>query len=208
MAKQSIIQKIGNAAERVILSRVRSSNIFAEYYNRTSGRAEYERQSTTYKKQEIETWTKAVIMATDPEEPRRGELSRFYKGLKLDTHLSSVMDTRFLKVQRSSYKIVNEKGEENEELKELLERPWHDDLIKLTLLRNFQGTTLIELFDVDPETKELLRVLEIPQTNFIAQKGIIVKEEYDDHGVSYRDGRFKDYYVQVGNDVSIPVWFD
>ena len=102
---------------------------------------------------------------------------RFYQSLKLDLHLASVIDTRILRVQRSSYKIVNEKGEENEALKELLERPWFDDLVRLIIGKTFQGTTLIELFDLD-ETGELSRVSEIPQSNFIPQQGIIINEEF------------------------------
>lgn len=200
MGKPTIIQRIGNAAEKAILSRVKSSNIFAEYYNRSKDKGGYERQSTIYKRQEIEDWTKGVMLATDPDDPTRGELMRFYNSIRLDTHLASVMDTRFLKVQRSSYKIVNENGDENEDLKELLERPWHDDLIKLTLFRNFQGTTLIELFDIDPDTMELAQVQEIPQSNFIAQKGIIINEEGDETGTSYQEGRYKDFYVQVGSN--------
>ncbi len=199
MGKTSFIKKLGDATERVILSRVKASNLYNEYYNR-SEKAQWSRQSTTYRRKQIEDWTRAVMAATDPDNPRRGELMRFNQNLRLDTHLASVMDTRILKVQRSSFKIINEKGEENEQLKLLLERPWHDDLIRLTLIRNFQGTTLIELFDTDPDTSELLRVQEIPQSNFIPQKGIIIKEEYDDNGVSFREGTYKNYYVQIGND--------
>jgi hypothetical protein len=58
----------------------------------------------------------------------------------------------------------------------------------------------LELFNVNAETLELENVNEIPQSNFIARKGIIVKEEYDDAGVSYREGVFADYYLQVGGD--------
>jgi hypothetical protein len=103
-----------------------------------------------------------------------------------------------LRVQRSSFKLLNDKGEENEELKYLLERPWYEELIRLVLMSRFQGATLIEMFDVDKETLELDNVTEIPQSNFIAQKGVIVKEEYDDNGADYREGIYRDYYLQVG----------
>lgn len=198
MAKHNIFQTIGSAAEKAILSRVKNSSIFAEYYKRGE-KANWKREPTNYQRKEIKDWTNAVMVATDPENPRRGELMRFYQSLLLDLHLSSVIDTRILRVQRSSYKLVNEKGEENEELKELLERPWYDDLVRLTVGKTFQGTTLIELFDID-ENGELIRVNEIPQSNFVAQKGIIVNEEWDDNGTSYREGTYKDYYVQIGND--------
>ncbi|MBS2099179.1 phage portal protein family protein [Carboxylicivirga linearis] len=198
MSKQTFIQRIGDAAEKAILSRVKNSSIFAEYYKRGE-KAKWEREATTYKRKEIKDWTNAVMIATDPDNPRRGELMRFYQSLLLDLHLSSVIDTRILRVQRSSFKLVNEKGEENEELKALLERPWYDDLVRLIVGKTFQGTTLIELFDVD-ELGELIRVNEIPQSNFIAQTGLIVNEEWDDVGTSYREGTYRDYYVQIGSD--------
>lgn len=196
--KRNIFQTIGSAAEKALLNRINNNTLFAEYYKR-GDKAKWKRQSTMYERKEIKDWTMAVMAATDPENPRRGQLMRFYQGLRIDPHLSSVMDTRILRVQRSSYKIVNDNGDENEELKALLERPWHDDLIRLTVGKTFQGTTLIELFDTD-ETNELQRVNEIPQSNFLPQKGVIINEEWDDIGTSYRDGRYSDFYVQVGSD--------
>lgn len=198
MAKTSILQRIGDAAEKVVLSRVKNRSLFAEYYKR-GDKATWKRQETAYERKEIKDWILAVRVATDPDNPRRGDLMRFYQSLRLDLHLSSVIDTRILRVQRSSFKLVNDKGEENEELKMLLERPWFDELVSLVVGKTFNGTTLIEMFDTD-ENGELIRINEIPQSNFIAQKGIIVKEEWDDNGTSYREGTYKDYYLQIGND--------
>jgi len=191
--------RIVAAIETAILSRVKSNSLFSEYYKRTESRVDYTRQATLYKAKEIKDWKLAIASATDPYYPRRGELCRFYQSLKLDNHLASVIDSRIMRVQRSSYKIVNEKGEENEDLKKLLERPWFDDMVRLVVGKNFQGTTLIELFDLD-ENGELSHVKEIPQTNFIAQSGIIVNYEFDTDGISYKDGIYSDYYIQVGDD--------
>lgn len=202
MIKHNIISRIGEAAERVILSHVRSNNLFAEYYNRSDKKAQWKRQATTYSKKEINDWKVAVMAATDPENPRRGLLMRFYQSLMLDLHLASIIDTRILRVQRSSFKIVDANGKENVELKELLERPWYEELVRLICFTPFQGTTLIELFDTD-ENGELVRVTEIPQSNFLAHKGIVIKEEYDDNGVAYIDGGYKDYYIQIGNNYQL-----
>jgi len=174
--------------------------IFAQYYKRSASKADLKRQATVLEAKEIKDWKNGVMAATDPENPRRGDLWRFYQSLYLDNHLSSVIDTRTLRVQRSSFKLLDENDNENHELKELLERPWFDELVRLVMLSRFQGTTLIELFDIDRETMEIERVDEIPQSNFIAKKGIIIKEEYDDTGVNYREGVFKDYYLQIGGD--------
>ncbi len=200
MAKKSITQRLGDAAERAILSRVRSNSLFSEYYSRSSGKkATYKRQPTLYDAKEISVWTRGVMEATDPDNPRRGTLMRFNKSLMLDNHLASVIDTRILRVQRSSYKLVNEAGVENDNLKALLERPWHDEAMRLSLFSKFQGPTLLEMFDTN-ESGELVRVKEVPQSNFLPQKGVIIEEEYDDDGASYLSGMYKDYYLQVGED--------
>ncbi len=178
-----------------------SNKIFAEYYKRGGGnKAEWKRQANMLQAKEIKDWKNGVMAATDPENPRRGDLMRFYQNLMLDNHLSSVIDTRILRVQRSSFKLLNDKGEENYELKSLLERPWFEDLVRFVLLSRFQGATLIEMFDIDAGTQELARIDEIPQSNFIPQKGLIIKEEYDDNGADYRTGAYADYYLQVGGD--------
>jgi hypothetical protein len=185
-----------------VLSALLSNNaIFAEYYRRsTANRAEWKRQTDTLQAKEIKDWKMGVMAATDPDDPRRGNLMRFYQSLMLDNHLASVIDTRILRVQRSSFKLLDDNDNENYELKALLERPWFEDLIRLVLLSRFQGTTLIEMFDIDQQTQELASVEEIPQSNFIAQKGIVIKEEFDTKGVDYRTGALSNYYFQVGGD--------
>jgi SPP1 gp7 family putative phage head morphogenesis protein len=193
------LSKIASAIETVILSRVENNKIFDQYYKRTDSRIPYTRESVMYMTKVINDWKLAVMAATDPYYPCRGQLMRFYQSLKLDNHLSSVMDSRIMRVQRSSYKIVNVNGEENEQLKELLERPWFDDLIRLVIGKVFQGTTLIELFDLD-ENGELLHVNEIPQSNFIPQLGVITNFEGQFDGTSYKEGIYADYYLQVGGD--------
>ena len=194
-------QRLNNALSAMLPN----NTIFAEYYRRSTAanRAEWKRQSDTLQAKEIRDWKMGVMAATDPDDPRRGNLMRFYQSLMLDNHLASVIDTRILRVQRSSFKLLDDNDNENYELKALLERPWFEDLIRFVLLSRFQGTTLIEMFDIDQQTQELTGVEEIPQSNFIAQKGIIIKEEFDTKGVDYRTGALSNYYFQVGNDWSL-----
>lgn len=196
---QNPLNKIVSAIETVILSRVGNDKIYDQYYKRSDSHIPYTRVSIQYRTKVINDWKLAVMAATDPYYPCRGQLMRFYQSLMLDNHLASVIDSRILRVQRSSYKIINENGEENEELKKLLERPWYDDLVRMVVFKNFQGPTLIELFDLD-ENGELAKVKEIPQSNFIPQLGVITNYEGEFSGTSYREGAYSDYYIQVGDD--------
>ncbi len=107
----SLKQRIYNIAATLLPN----NHVFAEYYKRGGGKkAEWTRQANTLNAKEIKDWRNSVISATDPNNPRRGELMRFYQNLFLDNHLASVIDTRILRVQRSSFKLVDDNGNENE----------------------------------------------------------------------------------------------
>jgi hypothetical protein len=196
------IIKASNKVVDFALSRIKSNKIFAEYYKRSTRSAAWNRQATDYKSKQIKDWTVAVMTATDPENPRRGDLMRFYQSLMLDLHLMSCIDNRTLPVQCAPFKLVDKSGKEDTEAKKLLEKPWYIDLVRLIAMGTYQGTTLIEMIELN-DRGELKEVAEIPQSNFIASKGIIIKEEWDDKGVIYKEGAYKNYYVQIGNDYNL-----
>ncbi len=162
-----------------------------------------EREAETMQAQTLNEWKLAIQMATDPEEPDRSFLQKLYKNLRLDNHLSSVIDSRILFCQRSPFKIVNDKGEENTELIWMFERTWFDDFIRYTLESINDGNTLTELWNLDPITNELQEVNTIPMAHYNTKKGIIMKAPGDQKGVSYKDGALAQYYIQVGKDNSL-----
>lgn len=150
--------------------------------------------------QTLKEWKMAILMATDPENPDKTYLSALYKNLLLDNHLASVIDSRILFCQRSAFKLVNEKGDENPDITWLFERTWFEEFIRLCLLSRFEGTKLIEMIDTDPITGELQEIEEIPMSYFNALKGIITKSPGDQNGWPYKDGVLANYYLQVGKN--------
>lgn len=195
-----------NSITQKIISKVNNSLIFAEYYNRSDKgkRANYTRQATMLSRKRIEDYISAVTAATDPTNPRLGDWMRFRLSMKNDAHLMSCIENRTLPVQCAPFKLIDSNGEEDEEAKKLLEKPWMLELVDKVLSHVFDGVKLLGMFEVD-ENGELKKIEEIPQSNFIPQKGIIIQEEYDTEGVSYRDGAYKNYYFQVGDDWSIGI---
>lgn len=177
----------------------RKLRVFAETKASKNYSSQLEFESVTMQAKNLGEWKTAIQLATDPENPDRSNLRTLYENLRLDNHLASVIDSRILFCQRSTFKIVNESGEENEELSKLFERTWFEELVHLILMAKFQGTTLIELFDVD-EDGELLEVNEIPLGYFNPQKGIITKTPGEDKGWPYKEGSMANYYLQVGKD--------
>lgn len=169
--------------------------------NPPSGQLNYEAE--TMQRQTLKEWTAAIMGATDPENPDKTGLQALYKNLMLDNHLTSIIDSRILFCQRSPFKIVNEKGEENTDLSRLFERTWFEEFVGLVLMKRFEGCKLIELYDINPETKELATVDEIPMSYFLPQKGLITKSPGDNTGWQYKEGALQPFYIQVGKDKEI-----
>jgi hypothetical protein len=199
----NIIRRTYGRVENYFLQLVGDSRIIVEAAIRRGGleapSRQIKRSAKNLQAETLKSWKNAVNQATDPESPSRAELSRLYDNLLLDNHLASCIDSRILYVQRSAFKLVDEKGKENKDVTWMLERPWFDDLIKLVLNSRYQGTTLIELFDTNSEG-ELISVDEIPQSHFIASKGLIIAEPGDERGWPYKEPPFSNYYLQVGKD--------
>lgn len=193
-----------NTVENQILKHASDAKIRVTMANRDKSPSQnLEREAVTMQAQTLAEWKTAVTMATDPEEPDRSSLQKLYDNLMLDNHLASVIDSRILFCQRSAFKIVNEKGDENTELSWLFERTWFEDFVKFALMSRFRGNVLMELYDIDPITNELANVDEIPMAHFNSKKGIILKAPGDVTGWQYKEGSLAPYYIQVGKDSDI-----
>lgn len=184
-----------------LLSKASNNFLFAEYYKRSSGKhVDYMRQAVQLNRKEIEDYIRAVMSATDPDDPRLGDWMRFRQNMKLDSHLVSCVENRILPVKCAPFKLTdNNDNEAPKEIKKLLEKPWMLDAYDLVLSHIYEGPKLLCMYELN-ENGELTKIEEVPQSNFIPQKGIVLVEESDTEGISYRDGVYKNYYFQVGND--------
>jgi hypothetical protein len=150
--------------------------------------------------QTLKKWKDALTMAMLAENPNRAPLIALYESIRLDSHLSSLIESRVLKIMQSKFKIVDASGESNPELTKLFERPWFNSFIYHTIMAKFNGTTIVELWDVNSETMELAGVNLIPGENILPEKGLIVKENGDTTGYSYKEDPLKPYYIQIGKN--------
>lgn len=189
-----------------LISKMRSGLVLNEYYKRTSGRrVDYQRQATMLSKKEIDNYIRAIMAATDPNDPRLGDWMRFKDNMRQDGHLVSCVENRLLPVQCAPFRLVDAAGNEDVEARKLLERPWHLDMIGMVCSSIFDGVKLINMFDIG-EDGHLTKVEEVPQSNFIPQRGIILINESDQDGISYREGIYKNYYFQIGGDWNMGIF--
>lgn len=150
--------------------------------------------------QTIRKWRDALTLACLAENPNRLPLLELYDSILLDSHLSSLVEGRVLKIMQSKFKIVDASGKVDAELTKLLEQPWFNSFIYHTIMAKFRGTTVVELWDLNSETMELDGVNHIPSENLIPEKGLIVKENGDTTGYSYKEDPLKPYYIQIGKN--------
>ena len=121
----------------------RTLSVYAAAKKQLPPSQQLERTAETLQAETLQRWKMEVMSATDPLEPEKTVLEELYQNMMLDNHLASVIDSRILYAQRSPFKIVNEKGDENEELTWLFERTWFEDFIRETLMSRFEGVKLI-----------------------------------------------------------------
>lgn len=203
--KDNLINKAYRKLENYFLSKadVRKLNVHAVSKGSGAKSQELIYEAESVQAQSLKDWSVAILTATDPETPDKSNIKKLYDNLWLDNHLVSIIESRILYCKRSPFKIVNANGDENLELSKLFERTWFEDFIEFTLMKTFTGTSLIEVWEIDPETKELKEVEEIPMTHFNAKKGIIVKTPGDSEGWSYKEGELSRFYIQVGKDTEL-----
>ncbi|AJA67330.1 Protein of unknown function DUF935 [Myroides sp. A21] len=170
-----------------------------------SNQVQYQAESLMAKS--LDDWRTAILMATDPDTPDKSELASLYRTLWLDDHLASTVDSRILFCQRSPFKMVNDAGNENKDITWFFERTWFEEFIRLTLMSRFEGTKVIEIWELD-SNGELMEVEEIPMQYVNTKKGIILKSPGDQTGWDFRTGKMADYYIQVGKDKSLGMLAD
>ena len=136
-----MLQNLYKKAENFFLKRAdeRLLRITAAIKNARSGAlsSSLTHNAETMQVKSLEDWKLAVLMATNQYSPNRLFLHQLYQNLKLDNHLVSVIESRILHSQRSNFKIVNDKKEENEGLSWLFQRTWFEDFIATALWSKF-----------------------------------------------------------------------
>lgn len=198
-------QNFKEAITSKILSFIPESRIRVEAVlrgdDRISNQITY--QGRSLRVETLNSWKTALLLASDPISPNRELLSNNYQSLMLDNHLSSCIETRILRVQRSRFIFRSQQSHEvNEDLSRIFQRPWFEDFIELTVKELFEGTKVLEMMDLD-DTLHLRKITEIPIININPSRGLILKNAGDTNGWQYKEGYLKDFYLQIGEDTDL-----
>lgn len=159
-------------------------------------------QSDSLTKKDIGDWRQAWQVAINVDNPNRIRLYDIYRDCLVDLHLQGCIGQRKGMTLKEDFHLVGKNGKEDEEATKLLRQEWFNDFLGLALDSRFWGHSLIQLGDVirDEDGMRFDGVTLIPRKHVCQEHGVVVPVAGDDwhNGISYRDGEYADWCVEVG----------
>ncbi len=155
-----------------------------------------ERWVMPHRSVDMADWQVARNMATNVHRPDRTKLLDLYDSILVDSHLTSAMESRVLRVQRSRFRLVRN-GEARPDLLPLLHQQWFEDFLRYVAEAAFRGHTLIELGQL-ARPGELKDVNRIDPRNVLPWSGVVVRRQGEDTGYNFREAPLNAYLIEVG----------
>ena len=143
--------------------------------------------------QDIESWRNAIRNAESVLFPKRTLLYDLYSEILLDGHLTAVTEKRKLAVSNTPLCLV-EDGKVNEDITTMVSTENFMSLLGYIIESKIWGHSLIELSFENGMLSPIL----IPRKHVVPQKGIIIKNQSDTNGFTYREYPYSNYLLEVG----------
>lgn len=154
-------------------------------------------------RKDIADWRRAWQMAINVDNPNRQPLYDIYRDTDADGHLSGCVKQREGFVMAKSFKLVDAKGNESDEVLHYFDKSWFKQLCRLSLDAVYWGYSLIELGEVITDSDGLRSysgVRLIPRKHVIAEKGRVIRQLGDDWrtGINYHEPPFSSWLIEAG----------
>lgn len=154
-------------------------------------------------RKDIADWRRAWQMAINVDNPNRQMLYDIYRDTDADGHLSGCVKQREGFVMAKSFKLVDTKGNESDEVLHYFDKAWFKQLCRLSLDAVYWGYSLIELGEVITDSDGLRSysgVRLIPRKHVIAEKGRVIAQLGDDWrtGINYHKPPFSSCLIEAG----------
>lgn len=188
-----------NPKQTFSLSQVPDDAILIEAYNRRGESLNEIIKPSSYspRKVSLEEWKRADAALQNVDFRNRNPMLRIYDNIDIDLDLTSVTDTRSLKVQQAKFNIVGDDGKPNEDAKKKFVKQWFRDFVQNAMKLVTEGYQLLETIKFNDEG-ELTACDLVSKFHLIPEKGICVTEEGDETGIDYLNGNQSLYYIPVG----------
>lgn len=164
---------------------------------------ELQRTTDALTRKDIADWHNAWQMAINVDNPNRSRLYDIYRDIEIDLHLSGCVSQRVGFVMAKSFKLVDAKGNINDQALHLFDQAWFKQLLKYALEANLWGHSLIELGDVTTDGDGCpcyTDVKLIPRKHVIPEYGRVIQQVGQDwtSGIDYRAEPFTDWLIEAG----------
>lgn len=150
---------------------------------------------------DIAKWRSALDAAERIDMPRRYMLYDIYREIVLDAHLHGELELRKNKTIQSRYNIFDAKGDSNDELAELLRKPWFFELMGYLLDARFYGHSLVQIDDVLPlkgTEGGIQSVTLVPREHVEPIQGLLLRQYNDTMGIPYREEKvFANWIIET-----------
>lgn len=172
-------------------------------------------QRSLYSKN-IGDWLAGRATAEKIENPNRSKQYDLYDDIILDEFVhGQIYNHRILPVKNRSFKIVNAKGEKDEEKTNLLKRRWFDEYIEYALESKFFGFSLIyldEMVMIDGRS-DIKNVVLVPRRHVLQESGLVLNKQADTKGQNYLEQPLSNYCLPIGKPFDLgllnkaaPLW--
>ena len=170
-----------------------------------------QRTTDALTRKDIGDWRNAWQLAINVDNPNRQRLYDIYRDVEVDLHLSGCISQREGFVMARSFKLVNEKGEEMEEVANYFNTKWFKDIIKMTLEANYWGHSLIELGNITTDINGNLTfdgVSLVPRKHVIPEYHRVVPDLGQDWhtGIDYHEKPYSQWIIEVGQPDSLGLY--
>lgn len=143
-------------------------------------------------------WRAAQSYAEDVHNPNRIELMRVYQETIIDSHLSSVINSRTEKVLSHKFHLVDDKGDVNEDATKLLQKSWFIKFMDLAMQSKWYGYSLIQFDNLNNNIFEDIDL--IPREYIEPSLNIVKKEPYVLDGLDYTAEPVSNWTFFVGSE--------
>lgn len=151
---------------------------------------------------DLSHWRLALANAENKAYPDRTELYRLYREAVIDSHLTSVTETRTLNILCQPFKVVSVKGQvEDEKLTRQLMTPWFFTLLKEAMEAIYWGPRVVELGV--PVDGEFSGADVIQPEMVVPEWGIIREQPGSATGIPYREGVEAQWLIQLGKSTDL-----
>lgn len=147
-------------------------------------------------KVEMETYRGALEQARNPIRYDRRALYAIYRDVELDDQVISQRRIACAVVQRSPFEVLKGK-KSNEELKDLFQKPWMNDLMEVLVTSEFWGPTVVEFSPVMKDG-EFQAFGVIQRDHVRPDYGDIVLQVGASTGIPYRNNPEFPYILEIG----------